>query len=87
MSEDKEFNFGPLKSIKKVDRTYDLMQRQCSECNSVNYEVWRSSGASYSRYKLPHYFSSDDFEEFVETLDARLLQTSAEPLEEFHATE
>ena len=85
MSEDKEFKPGPLKSIKKSDRTYDLMQRQCSECNGVHYEVWRSSGASYSRYRLPPYFSYDDFEEFVGTLDERLLQTSAELLEEFHA--
>jgi hypothetical protein len=73
-----------IKSIKKVDRIYDLYQRQCSECNGVHYEVWRSSGASYSRYKLPLYFTYDDFEEFVETLDARLLQTSAELLAEFH---
>ena len=85
MSEDKEFNPGPLKLIKIDDRTYDLMQRQCSECNGVHYEVWRSSGASYSRYRLPPYFSYDDFEEFVGTLDERLLQTSAELLEEFHA--
>jgi hypothetical protein len=42
-----------------------------------------SSGASYSRNKLPPYFSYDDFDEFVETLDK--LQTSGELLEEFYA--
>ena len=83
MPEEEDFDPGPLKSITKVDRTYDLMQRPCPECNGVHYEIWRASGATYSRYILPHYFAYEDFEEFVETLDERLLLTSAELLGEF----
>jgi hypothetical protein len=85
MPDDKDVSIGLLKSIQKNDRNYDLIQRHCSECNGAHYEVWRTSGASFSRYKLPHKFSYDDFEDFVELLDERLLQTSAELLREFRS--
>ncbi len=49
------------------------------------FEVWRWSGASFSRYKTPQNFTAEEFDYFVELIDEQLLQSSSELLEEFHA--
>jgi hypothetical protein len=49
------------------------------------FEIWRWSGASFSRYKTPPNFTAEEFDNFVELIDEQLLQSSSELLEDFHA--
>lgn len=48
------------------------------------HEIWRWSGASFARYRMPQHFDQEQFDEYVESLDEQFLQSSADILEDFH---
>lgn len=47
-------------------------------------EVWRWSGASFARYRMPQHFDQEKFDDFVEDVDEQFLQSSADILEDFY---
>jgi hypothetical protein len=47
-------------------------------------EIWRWSGASFARYRMPPHFDLEDFDEFVEGIDQQFLQSSADLFEDFY---
>jgi hypothetical protein len=77
-------NYAPIQEISIADRLYDLRSRECANCGVEHYEIWRWSGVSFARYKMPASFTCDDFQRFVETLDEQLLEASHDILQEFH---
>lgn|ERR1700677_3705392 len=77
--------YEPIREHKIDDRKYELLSRgPCSCCGVEMFEVWRWSGASFSRYKTPKNFTAEEFVTFIELIDEQLLQSSSELLEEFH---
>jgi hypothetical protein len=72
--------YEPIKTTKMGDRQYDLVPRRCSQCNEDHLEVWRWCGSSFSRYFFPPEYNQDDLEYFVEQIDEKLLQNSAQLL-------
>jgi len=85
VSEVDSSGYNPLRERKIVDRRYDLLSRgQCSCCGEHVLEIWRWSGASFARYRMPPHFDQEDFDAYVENLDEQFLQSSAEILEDFH---
>ncbi len=78
--------YEPISERQIADRKYDLLSRgPCSCCGVEIFEIWRWSGASFSRYKTPPNFTAEEFDYFVELIDEQLLQSSSELLEGFHA--
>jgi hypothetical protein len=47
--------------------------------------ILRISGASFSRYFLPHDATEDDFEFFAQSMDETLLARSSDLLRDFHS--
>jgi hypothetical protein len=85
MSNKELTGYQPLRARTIGDRNYELASRGVySCCGNAVFEIWRWSGASISRYRLPEHFDSDDFDDFVETLDEQFLQTSDKILVEFY---
>jgi hypothetical protein len=77
--------YEPIREHKIDDRKYELLSRGPYSCCGVEmFEVWRWSGASFSRYKTPKNFTAEEFVTFIELIDEQLLQSSSELLEEFH---
>jgi hypothetical protein len=83
-----ESDFDPeyqkIASKKIGDRTYDLVRRNCSECHTHHYSVYRWCGPSFACYRFPHDLDLEDFREFVDRIDEELLKSSADMLDEFH---
>jgi hypothetical protein len=84
MSDTTSGAYEPIMQIVIVERHYDLMSRQCSNCEAHHREIWRWSGSSFARYRMRPDFTDDDFEQFVGIIDAQLLQSAPDLLEEFH---
>jgi hypothetical protein len=77
--------YEPIRERQIDDRKYELLSRgPCSCCGVEMLEVWRWSGAAFSRYKTPTNFTAEEFDFFVELIDEQLLQSSSELLEGFH---
>jgi hypothetical protein len=77
--------YDPLRERIIADRRYELYSRgQCSCCGEHILEIWRWSGASFARYRLPQHFDQEAFDAFVEDLDKQFLQSSADILEDFY---
>lgn len=72
-----------LKTKSISDRQYELVQRLCPRCETVHFEIFRFSGASFSRYHLDETFEEDDFDIFVDNIDEMLLQSAADLIEDF----
>ncbi len=83
MSDGHTGTYEPIRELRIEDRQYDLMSRACSNCGTEHFEIWRWSGASFARYKMPSNFSVDDFEQFVGPLDEQLLESARDMLEGF----
>ncbi len=83
MSDGHTGSYEPIQELKIEDRQYDLMSRACSSCGTEHFEIWRWSGASFARYKMPPDFTVDAFLQFVEPLDEQLLETAPDILEGF----
>jgi len=85
VSEDDSSGYNPLRESKIADRRYELLSRgQCSCCGEHILEIWRWSGASFARYRLPPQFDPDGFDKYVEDLDEQFLQSSADILADFY---
>lgn len=85
MSESDLREYNPLQERKIGDRQYELLSHgQCSCCNVEILEIWRWSGASFARYKLPKSFDVKEFYSYVDLLDEQFIQSSSELFAEFY---
>ncbi|QIG49445.1 hypothetical protein G5V57_18015 [Nordella sp. HKS 07] len=84
MASDSEGSYPVIKSIKVHDRQYDLLKTFCSSCNKEHFEVLRFCGPTFARYWFPSDLTEDNFAEFVEVIDEKLLETSADMLNYFY---
>jgi len=85
VSHDDPSEYNPLRERKIADRRYELHSRgQCSCCGEDVLEIWRWSGASFARYRMPQHFDHEGFDAYVESLDEQFLQSSADTLEDFY---
>ena len=73
-----------LKTLQIQDRHYTLHSYPCKNCGEPVLSIVRISGASFSRYFLPHDADENDFEFFVQSMDETLLDQSLDLLREFH---
>jgi hypothetical protein len=77
-------NYEPVRNLQIADSRYELLLRgRCSCCDRDIYEIWRWSGAIFSRYRMPQGFDVKDFEQFVRDLDQQLLQPAHAMLADF----
>jgi hypothetical protein len=78
-----EAAFEPLREREIGDRQYSLHRRICSQCNEPHLEVWRWSGASFSRYHPTEGFDVEHFDQFVEEVDEMLLMEAPDLFGDF----
>jgi hypothetical protein len=83
-SDDEDDTILDLRSKSISDRDYRLLQRYCPKCRGWHYEIFRVSGASFSRYFMGEGFSPEDFDCFVDSLDEALLETAANLFKDFY---
>jgi len=77
--------YDPIQEKLIGDRRYELLSRgRCLCCNLEILEIWRWSGASFARYKLPRDFDTEEFSDYVDLLDGQFLQSSAELFADFY---
>jgi hypothetical protein len=83
--QDAAASYDPIDIINISDREYELHCRKCPKCSGPHYQIWRWIGASFACYRMQPDFHPDDFAEFVEMIDAQLLQCSAGLLYDLHS--